>query len=82
VWLGVDDTIVALFGNQEGAVVGYNPRYRGRPSHKVKVAFVAGTTELVNAELYEGKTASNGQFMGFLQETLARISARTALSGK
>jgi hypothetical protein len=55
-----------LFGSQEGAVAGYNPRYRRRPSHKIKVAFLAGTTELVNAGLYDGKTASNGQFMGFL----------------
>ncbi len=38
VWLDIDDTVITLFGNQEGAVVGYNPRYRGRPSHKAKVA--------------------------------------------
>jgi hypothetical protein len=81
VWLDFDDTVITLFGNQEGAEVGYNPRYHGRPSHKAKVAFVAGTTELVNAQLYDGKTASNGQFMDFLQETLARISTRTVVAG-
>lgn len=43
VWLDFNDTVVTLFGHQEGAEVGYNPRYRGRPSHKIKVAFVAGT---------------------------------------
>jgi len=81
VWLDFDDTVITLFGSQEGAVVGYNPRYRGRPSHKIKVAFIAGTTELVNAALYDGKTASNGQFMDFLRDTLARISARIVVVG-
>jgi hypothetical protein len=81
VWLDFDDTVITLFGKQEGAEVGYNPRYHGRPSHKAKVAFIAGTTELVNAQLYDGKTASNGQFMDFLQETLARISTRTVVAG-
>jgi hypothetical protein len=81
VWLDIDDTVITLFGNQEGAEVGYNPRYRGRPSHKAKAAFIAGTTELVNAQLYDGKTASNGQFMDFLQDTLPRISTRTVVVG-
>jgi len=81
VWLDFDDTVITLFGNQEGGLVGYNPRYRGRPSYKAKVAFIAGTTELVNAELFDGKTASNGQFIGFLQDTLARISTRTVVVG-
>lgn len=83
VWLDIDDTVITLFGNQEGrlGLVGYNPRYRGRPSHKAKAAFIAGTTELVNAQLYDGKTVSNGEFMDFLQDTLARISARIVVVG-
>src|SRR6476661_5616725 len=31
--LDVDTTIKPLYGTQEGAVVGYNPRKPGRPSH-------------------------------------------------
>jgi hypothetical protein len=31
--LDVDATIKPLYGHQEGAVVGYNPRKPGRPSH-------------------------------------------------
>lgn len=31
--LDVDSTVKPLYGHQEGAVVGYNPRHRGRPSH-------------------------------------------------
>jgi hypothetical protein len=29
----LDSTVVTVFGNQEGAAVGYNPRYRGKKSY-------------------------------------------------
>ena len=31
--LDLDSTVVTVFGHQEGAVVGYNPRYRGKRSY-------------------------------------------------
>lgn len=70
-----DDTIITVFGGQEGSEVGYNPRYHGRASYKAKVAFISGTGELVNAGLYGGKTASNGSFLEFLHETLTRLNS-------
>lgn len=65
VWLDYDDTVITLFGDQTDGEVGYNPRYKGRPSYKAKVCFVSGTDELLNLELYGGKTHSNGQFLEF-----------------
>ena len=76
VWLDFDDSVITVFGNQEGSEVGYNPRYHGRSSYKVKVAFVSGSSELINADLCGGKTASNGGFLDFLKETLAKIDPR------
>lgn len=73
VWLDFDDSVITVFGDQEGSEIGYNPRYHGRPSYKVKVAFVSGSAELINADLCGGKTASNGGFLEFLKETLAKI---------
>jgi hypothetical protein len=32
VWIDIDDTVITLFGNQEGGEVGYNPRYHSRPA--------------------------------------------------
>lgn len=37
VWLDIDDSVLTVFGKQEGAKTGYNPRYHGQPSYKVKV---------------------------------------------
>jgi len=31
--LDLDSTVVTVFGHQEGAAVGYNPRYRGKRSY-------------------------------------------------
>lgn len=76
VWLDFDDTVITVFGSQEGAEVGYNPRYHGRSSYKAKVAFISGTGELVHANLYGGKTASNGCFLEFLRETLGKLNPR------
>jgi hypothetical protein len=76
VWLDIDDSVITVFGKQEGAKKGYNPRYHGRLSYKVKVAFISGTCELVHAGLYSGNVASNGQFMDFLKETLNILAAQ------
>jgi len=72
VWLDFDDSVITVFGTQEGAEVGYNPRYHGRQSYKVKVAFVSGTGELVNAWLSGGRTASNGGFFRLSQRNLSQ----------
>jgi len=79
VWLDIDDSVLTVFGTQEGANKGYNPRYHGRLSYKVKVAFISGTGELVNAGLYSGNVASNGQFMDFLKETLEILAAQNII---
>lgn len=72
---------MTVFGEQEGAEIGYNPRYRGRPSYKAKVAFIAGSRELLNADLYGGRTASNGGFLPFFQKTLALLPLRVVVEG-
>jgi len=69
VTLDFDDTVLTLYGNQEGGEVGYNPRYPGRPSFKIKVAFIDGSSELLFLNLYGGKTHSNGGFLEFFKTT-------------
>lgn len=81
VWLDLDDTVMTVFGAQEGAEVGYNPRYRGRLSYKAKVAFIAGSGELLNADLCGGSTASNSGFLEFFQRTVAMVGPRVVVKG-
>lgn len=81
IWLDFDDSVITVFGLQQGSKVGYNPRYHGRSSYKVKVAFVSGTCELINAGLYSGNTSSNGSFLEFFKETVSLVSPQAVVKG-
>lgn len=81
IWLDIDDTVITVFGGQQGSEVGYNPRYHGRSSYKAKVAFISDSCELLNAGLYGGKTSSNGGFLEFFQETLSLVGPETVVKG-
>lgn len=68
VCLDFDDTVVTVFGEQEKAKVGYNPRYHGRASYKEKVGMISGSKELVDLTLEEGNHHSNHKFLDFLKQ--------------
>jgi len=80
-WLDFDDSVITVFGTQEGSKVGYNPRYHGRRSYKVKVGFISQTGELLNAGLYSGETNSNKGFLDFFKETVSFVGPRTVVKG-
>lgn len=56
VTLDIDSTVVPLFGEQEGAVPGYNPRFHGRPCYHPLLARVAETDTVLGARLRPGDT--------------------------
>jgi hypothetical protein len=49
--LDLDSTVVTVFGRQEGAAVGYNPRYRGKRSYDPLLCLEANSSFLWDAEL-------------------------------
>ncbi len=65
--LDIDDTVCTVYGEQEGAEVGYNPRYKGRASFKEKLAVISGTRELVDLTLEGGKNTIQSELMVFIQ---------------
>lgn len=73
VWIDIDDTVITLFGEQEGATNGYNPRYHGRPSYKVRVAFIAGSGELMHLQLNPGNTHGMKDLLSFVKEVGAML---------
>jgi Transposase DDE domain group 1 len=54
--LDLDSTVVTTFGHQEGASVGYNPRYRGKRSYQPLLCVEAGSAHLLGTFLRPGKT--------------------------
>ena len=52
--LDVDTTVKPLYGRQEGAVVGYNPKKPGRPSHCYHTYSMAGTRLVFDVDVCAG----------------------------
>ena len=61
--LDTDTTIKPLYGHQEGAAIGYNPRKPGRPSHAYHTYLMAGLRQVLGAEVCAGNehTAKHAQ---------------------
>lgn len=66
--LDTDTTVKCLYGKQEGAVIGYNPKKPGRPSHSYHSYFMANTRLALRVEVKPGnETASNHSTAGIWQ---------------
>jgi len=54
----LDSTVVTVFGKQEDAAVGYNPRYRGKRSYDPLLCIEANSSYLWDAELRPGNAGT------------------------
>jgi hypothetical protein len=52
--LDLDSTVVTVFGRQDGAEIGYNPKYRGKRSYNPLLCLEANSSFLWDAELRPG----------------------------
>ncbi|AUX43622.1 uncharacterized protein SOCE26_050740 [Sorangium cellulosum] len=76
VHIDVDTTVEPLFGMQQGALPGPNPRYHGRPSYHPILARVAEVDAIVGAKLRPGDTSFGEADVPFVEECINRV--RTA----
>jgi len=65
--LEVDSTVETLYGSQEGALVGYNPRKPGRPSYHPILCRERKSGFFLRAELRPGDSGSASDAVLFLQ---------------
>jgi len=56
--LDLDSTVVTVFGHQEQAEVGYNPRYRGKRSYNPLLCLESGSSLLWDTELRPGNAGT------------------------
>ncbi len=57
--LNTDSTVKVLYGHQEGAVVAYNPKKPGRPSHSYHTYLMAGLRLVLGVEVHAGNEHSS-----------------------
>ncbi len=66
--LDIDTTVKPLYGRQEGAVVSYNPKKPGRPSHSYHTYLMAGLRLVLGVEVKAGNEHSGSHSLpGLLQ---------------
>jgi hypothetical protein len=71
--LDFDSSILTRYGQQEGAVKGYNPHKPGRASHHPLMAFVADSWMVANFWLRRGDAHAANNFVSFLEDTLTKL---------
>lgn len=71
--LDVDSTVKLLYGKQEGAVVGYNPRKPGRPSHMYHVYWLANLRLALEVDVHAGNESAASHALPGLLSLLARL---------
>ena len=71
--LDLDSTVVTVFGFQEGAAVGYNPRYRGKRSYDPLLCLEANSSFLWDTELRSGDAGTWAGSTGLLASSFLSI---------
>lgn len=72
--LDIDTTVKVLYGKQEGAVVGYNPKKPGRPSHTYHTYLVAGLRLILDADVLAGNQSHANHTLPGLVRLLSRLA--------
>jgi hypothetical protein len=75
VLLDLDSTVLTLYGHQEKARVGYNPRKRGRPSYHPLVCFEGQTRDFWHGELRPGDAHTATGTVWLLRACFAKLPA-------
>ena len=77
--LDLDSTVFERYGKQEGALRGYNPRKRGRPSHHPLLAVLAEAHFVLHGWLRSGNSSSGRGVVEFLKEALVLLGKRLSI---
>jgi len=68
-----DSTVLTVYGQQEKARVGYNPKKRGRRSYQPLLCFEGQTGVCWAGELYSGDTHPASVIIPMLEQTFAKL---------
>jgi hypothetical protein len=73
VHIDIDTTVEPLFGQQEGALPGPNPRYHGRPSYHPILAYCPEVDAIVGAQLRPGDTGFGQDDIPVIKSWVERV---------
>jgi len=76
----LDSVVLTLWGKQQGARLGYNPKARGRRSYHPILCFEEHGQEFWHGSLRPGDAASNTGARSFVQRCLQKVPSHVARS--
>ncbi len=76
VTMDMDSSVKGVYGNQEGAQKGYNPKKRGQKSYHPLFCFIAETRECLHNWFRTGSAYSANGSVEFMKECIDRLSNR------
>lgn len=76
----LDSVVLTLYGHQQGARLGYNPKKKGRRSYHPLLCFESSRQEFWHASLRPGDTSANTGVVFFFQRCLAKVPSSIARS--
>jgi len=76
----IDSVVLTLYGRQQGARVGYNPKKHGRRSYHPLLCFEATRQEFWHGSLRPGNAGSSTGVIGFMRRCLAKVPSTVARS--
>ncbi len=71
--IDVDSTVKTVYGNQEGADKGYNPKKKGANSYHPLLAFCVETKEILQGWLRPGSTYTGNGIVEFMSQLAAQL---------
>lgn len=76
-----DDTVLTVYGRQEGAEVGYNPKKKGRASYLARLCVIPELDAVTHAELAGGKERPTTRQREFFDAAFAGLPANVWVAG-
>lgn len=75
----LDSSVLTIYGRQQKAAVGYNPRKRGRPSYLAVLCFEGQTRDCLEGALYPGNTHVLSVAQSLIEQALGKLPAAKRL---
>lgn len=69
----IDTTVETVYGDQQGARVGHNPRQRGKKGYRPVLGFIYETREYLSGKLRKGETLSGKEAADFIKNIRTQL---------
>ena len=76
----LDSVVLTLYGKQQGARLGYNPKKKGRPSYHPLLCFEAHGQEFWHGSLRPGDAAANTGARALIARCLEKVPSQVAVA--